>query len=107
MLVVYNGVGGSGMTITDTGIGQSALRELSLSLRQLVGEDSILHFAQQVGIPDITLRKYLDGVQPTADNRHPSSRHRSESELDTDRSGLTISEEVECGSAGFGGDSSP
>jgi len=58
------------MTITDTGIGQSALRELSLSLRQLVGEDSILHFAQQVGIPDITLRKYLDGVQPTADNRH-------------------------------------
>jgi len=40
---------------------------LRYRLRQIMGEGTILHFAQRAGIPDSSLRKYLDGAQPTAD----------------------------------------
>jgi phage repressor protein C with HTH and peptisase S24 domain len=40
---------------------------LRYRLRQIMGESTILHFAQKVGIPDSSLRKYLNGSQPTAD----------------------------------------
>ncbi|MDX2270424.1 MAG: helix-turn-helix transcriptional regulator [Cyanobacteriota bacterium] len=36
-------------------------------LRQIMGEGTILHFAQSIGFPDSSLRKYLDGAQPTAE----------------------------------------
>ncbi len=34
---------------------------------QLIGTEPIYHFATRAGIPDSSLRKYLDGSQPTAD----------------------------------------
>ncbi len=36
-------------------------------LGQLIGSEAIYHFANRVGIPDSSLRKCLDGSQPTAD----------------------------------------
>ncbi|NJK63114.1 MAG: helix-turn-helix transcriptional regulator [Synechococcaceae cyanobacterium SM2_3_1] len=40
---------------------------LRYRLRQIIGNSTILHFAKRIGVPDSTMRKYLNGHQPTAD----------------------------------------